>query len=111
MDVQRKALLTAELGGTNFTRAEIKEVTLQPGQKTGYHLHPVPVISYVTQGSVIFQIEGQAEVRVPADKVIFEPANTNILKYDNASETEPLVFIATYLLDGDQELIKPLGQH
>lgn len=44
-----------------------------------------------------------------AGDAFFEPANTKILHFDNASAIEPMTFIAFYLLGkGEDELIRML---
>ena len=44
----RSPLLTALLGprGRLCGRVEVKEITFEPGQKTGLHLHKIPVVGY-----------------------------------------------------------------
>jgi quercetin dioxygenase-like cupin family protein len=107
-EIIRKNLLTADLNEKRVTKVEVREITLQPGQKAGKHLHPCPVTGYVSKGAVSFQIDGEDQIIIPAGGAFFEPAGKTILKFDNNSNTEPLTFIAFYLLDGDQELIKML---
>jgi hypothetical protein len=46
---------------------------------------------------------------LPEGSAFYEPADTVILRFDNASATEPLVFIANYLLDGEKDLIHMLS--
>ncbi len=44
-----------------------------------------------------------------AGEAFFEPAGKTILRFDNASSTEPLTFICFYLLDqNENELIRML---
>jgi quercetin dioxygenase-like cupin family protein len=104
----RKPLITADLGTKQFTRVEVKEITFEPGQKSGKHLHPCPVTGYIAKGKVSFQIEGEQEIIIPAGGAFYEPAGKTILKFDNYSDEEPMTFIAFYLLYGDQDLIKML---
>ncbi|WP_214070653.1 cupin domain-containing protein [Mucilaginibacter sp. dw_454] len=104
----RKPLLTAELGSKQITTVEIKEIKFEPGQKTGVHFHPCPVTGYIASGSVDFQIEGEEEIFIPTGGAFYEPAGKTIIKFDNHSDTEPMTFIAFYLLNGNQELIKML---
>jgi len=55
----RKSLLSASVaGGKCVTRVEVKQIDLQPGQRTGYHLHAIPVVGFIARGSIRFQIEG-----------------------------------------------------
>jgi quercetin dioxygenase-like cupin family protein len=104
----RKTLLTALLGSTKATqRVEIKQMDFAPGQTTDIHDHPCPVVGYIASGSVRFQVEGQDVLTLKAGDAFFEPADTRILHFDNASSTEPMTFIAFYLLgEGENQLIR-----
>ncbi len=104
----RNHLLTAELGNRQVTSVEIKEITLGPGQKAGLHLHPCPVTGYIAKGTAIMQIEGQQEQILNTGSAFYEPADVHIAQFSNYSNTEPMTFIAFYLLNGRQELIKML---
>ena len=108
MNINRKSLLTALLDARQVTTVEIKEITFNPGQKAGLHLHPCPVTGYIAAGTAIMQVKGQEPLLLPAGAAFYEPADTHIIEFSNYSATEPMTFIAFYLLNGDQELIKML---
>ena len=108
--IVRKELLTADIGIRVIRKVDVREINLEPGQKTGYHKHPCPVISYIVSGSVYFQIEGDTLRLAKAGEIVFEPANTNILRFENASTTEPLKFIPYYLLNDETRLIEMLPE-
>jgi quercetin dioxygenase-like cupin family protein len=93
------------------TSAAVVRLDFKPGQLTGRHMHPVPVIGYVLDGEFIVKIENQPEQHYTAGQAIFEPANTVIERYDNASGSKAAVLIATYLVGrGQTELIKFLPE-
>ncbi|MDF1795188.1 MAG: hypothetical protein P1U63_01495 [Coxiellaceae bacterium] len=51
-------------------------------------------------------MEGQEPTVLNTGDAFFEPANTNIVQFDNASDSEGASFIAYYLLDkAEDELI------
>ena len=106
----RKPLLTALLNPSKTTqRVEIKQIDFVPGQATGLHHHPCPVAGYIASGSVTFQVEGEPQKTLHAGDAFFEPPNKKMLHFDNASTTEPMTFVAFYLLDEkDRELIHML---
>jgi quercetin dioxygenase-like cupin family protein len=106
--VQRKQLLTAILGNKNVTSADICEIRMEPGQQGGRHLHPCPVLGYIVEGVAVYQVEGESAQTLPAGSAFYEPANAVIANFGNASQIEPMTFVAFYLLDGDQELIQML---
>jgi len=106
--ITRNHLLTAELGARQVTSVEIKEITLAPGQKAGLHLHPCPVTGYIARGTASMQVEGEEELILKEGSAFYEPADKHIIHFSNHSNSEPMTFIAFYLLNGKQELIKML---
>jgi quercetin dioxygenase-like cupin family protein len=106
--IQRKQLLKAVTGLRNLTSVDVREIAFTPGQQTGRHFHPCPVVGYIASGTALIQIEGEAAETLAAGSAFYEPAETVIARFDNASGVEPMTFVAFYLLDGEQELIKIL---
>ena len=70
-----------------------------PRQTTGLHRHPISVAGVVTAGSFIFKREGEAEKIIKTGDSFFEPAGHTILKFDNASASEPAEIVCFYLAD------------
>lgn len=103
--VVRRDLLRVGLKSQNVSRVEIKEVTIAPKGIAEYHLHPCPVVGYVVSGTLLFQIEGQAPEIIKSGNAFYEPKNQPILHFDNASESEPLIFLAYYLLEDQEDMI------
>lgn len=109
MNIVRKPLLTAILSSLTVNQVEVKQIEFRPEQATGYHFHPCPVVGYIVEGTVHFQVEGEPAKILKAGDAFFEPANKNILHFDNASKTDAMTFIAFYLLENkNQELIHML---
>ena len=54
-------------------------------------------------------VEGEPEQILPAGSAFYEPADTIIANFGNASDIEPTAFVAFYLLDGKQDLIRMLN--
>jgi len=106
--IQRKQLLAAILGSKNVTSVDVREIRMEPGQQGGRHLHPCPVLGYIVEGLATYQVEGEATQTLPAGSAFYEPAEAIIANFCNASETESMTFVAFYLLDGEQELIRML---
>ena len=106
-DIVRRQLLSVPFDNRNVTSVEVREIDFEPGQETGRHLHPCPVLGYVVEGSAVIQIEGQPERRLDAGEAFYEPAGT-VMRFDNASSNSPLKFVAYYLLVGKQDLIQML---
>ncbi len=72
----------------------VVRLDFKPGQLTGRHTHPMPVVGYVLEGTFVVKVEGQPEQRVTAGHSILEPANVTIERFDNGSATKPAVLIA-----------------
>lgn len=108
--VVRTPLLTAPIAGTRTVeRVEVRRIRMEPGLASGLHLHPCPVIGMVTEGSVLFQVEGEeGRVLKPGD-AFFEPANVEVPHFDALEQGA--TFVAHYLLGpGETELIRMLDR-
>jgi quercetin dioxygenase-like cupin family protein len=58
---------------------------------------------------VNFQVEGDPPKILHEGDAFFEPPNKTMLHFDDPSDTDPMTFIAFYLLDeNDRELIRML---
>jgi hypothetical protein len=68
------------------------------------------VVGFIAEGAAILQVEGEAAVILSAGSAFHEPARATVVRFDNASETAPMRFIAYYLLDGEQDLIEMLPE-
>ncbi|WP_207420276.1 cupin domain-containing protein [Desertivirga brevis] len=106
--VQRKDLLSVEFAARSFNRVDAKEIVMQPGQKAPLHHHPCPVVGYIAEGNLIYQVKGKPEQRLKTGDSFYEPSGTAILRFDNASKEQPLKFIAFYLNAGEPELTELL---
>jgi quercetin dioxygenase-like cupin family protein len=105
--IRRTALLAHPIRVTP-DRVEAYRVELPPGQPRGLHTHPGPVTGYVERGRIAFQRDGQPVRELRPGDVFCEPAGEAIRRFDNLSGSEPAIFIAFYLLSGDQPLIQPI---
>jgi quercetin dioxygenase-like cupin family protein len=108
--IERRQLLKAVLDRRNVSAVDVREIRFEPGQKTGRHLHPSSVVGYIVAGTAVFQIEGQPARMLPAGSAFHEPAGAVIAAFSNASQSDPMTFVAFYLLAGEQELIQMLDE-
>ena len=106
--LSRQDLLEAVLDNETVTTIDIKKVIIPKAMGAGKHLHPCPVVGYIVSGKVLFQVEGEQEKILYPGDAFYEPKNKTILHLDKASTDESLVFIAFYLKEADEELIKML---
>lgn len=108
--ITRKQLLAAPLHGKTVTSVDVREIIFEPGQETGLHKHPCPVFGYIAEGEAVLEVSGQAPQRLRTGSAFYEPAETVILRFDNASKEKKLKFIGYYLLEGPQPLIEMLSE-
>jgi quercetin dioxygenase-like cupin family protein len=106
--IVRKELYKASIGTQPISTVDVREIDFQPKQTTGLHRHPCPVISYVVEGTIRFQIRGEKMRIIHAGQVCYEPAGAIVEHFDNASDHAPAKFIPYYLLNGQKELIEML---
>jgi quercetin dioxygenase-like cupin family protein len=110
-EIIRRPLLNVSLGTRTVTSVDVREITFAPGQQTGRHKHPCPVVGFVVEGTAVLAVEGEPPQHLPAGSSFYEPAEKIILRFDNASSSRPMKFIAHYLLHGKQELIEKLPEN
>ncbi len=108
-NIIRKELIVASVGTRTLTEVDAREIIFEPGQSTGRHRHPCPVVGYIVEGDAILQIGDQPPQLLPKGAAFYEPADALISRFDNASSTAPMKFVAFYLLNGKQDLITMLG--
>lgn len=105
-NVTRTDLLSVQLKDKqDLSKVEIKKIVIPQSGKAEYHLHPCLVVGHVVSGTLLFQIEGEDPQLLKAGEAFYEPKNKPILHFDNASDSESLVFIAYYLIEGCEDLI------
>jgi quercetin dioxygenase-like cupin family protein len=99
--LKREPLLEEELPAANPPVRLVKgaRIRFAPGQPTGLHRHPVSTVGVVTAGSFTFHEEGKPPRLLKTGDSFFEPAGRTIVKFDNASASEPAEIVCFYLAD------------
>jgi quercetin dioxygenase-like cupin family protein len=99
--LQREPVLEHRLPAANPPVRLVKAARIRfaPGQPSGLHRHPISTCGVVTKGSFILQVEGEGEQHIKAGDGFFEPAGATILRFDNASRSEPAEIVCFYLTD------------
>ena len=96
----------------NVISVSVVRIDYQPAQRTGRHIHPMPVVGYVLEGSFVVKVSGGSETHYGVGQSIYEPADTVIERFDNDSQTKPAVLIGHYLAGpGQTELVRILPDH
>jgi quercetin dioxygenase-like cupin family protein len=93
----------AKLNGDHL-HVTLVEVNYGPGEASGSHSHPCPVVGYVVSGAIRSQVSGEAEAIYLTGESFYEPANGVHAVSANASTTEPAKLIAYFICDQDMPL-------
>jgi quercetin dioxygenase-like cupin family protein len=92
-----------QLDGSHL-KVTVVEVVYAAGGASKPHTHGCPVIGYVAQGAIRYQVKGEAETIFKAGDSFYEAANGVHQVSANASQTEPAKLIAYFLCDHDAPL-------
>ena len=88
-------------------RAILVEVNYAPGEKDKPHSHPCPVIGYVAQGTIRFQVKGRTRNRLQGGRKFLRATQRRPPGSANASDTEPARLIAYFTCDHETPLTVP----
>lgn len=98
----RETVLVARLPKTAWTdRVEVRRIRMLPGHAAGLHVHNGPVVGSVVAGSVVYQVEGEAQSVLRAGDVFYEPEGARIARFDAGEEGA--TFLAYFLLRAGQQ--------
>jgi quercetin dioxygenase-like cupin family protein len=91
----------------NHLKVTLVEVTYPPGGSSTPHSHPCPVMVYVVEGILRAQVKGEPEAVYHAGESFYEPPNGVHQVSANASQTEPVKFLAYFICDHETPLSVP----
>lgn len=77
----------------------IVEVSYGPGGSSKPHHHSCPVIAYVISGALRSQVAAAPESTYTAGQTFYEPLGSEHRVSANASQTEPVKFLAFFVCD------------
>lgn len=81
--------------------------TLQPGDRTVFHVHRFPVAVYILEGAFTLEIEGREPVTVRAGESMVEPAGVSMTGYNRSAE-EPMRVVIFYVSDPGTPFLDPI---
>lgn len=91
------------MDGSNL-KVTVVEVVYGPGQSSHPHSHPCPVVGYVAEGAIRFQVKGEPETIYKAGESFYEAPNGAHQVSANASDKEPAKLIAYFTCDHETPL-------
>jgi quercetin dioxygenase-like cupin family protein len=108
-DLLRHALPSLEGDRLKVT---VLEVTYAAGGFSRPHRHPCPVIGYVVDGALRTALDQTPEAIIHAGETFYEAPNGIHRVSANASDREPVRFLAFFLCDNDRPLsaAEPSGE-
>ncbi|MBA3898035.1 MAG: cupin domain-containing protein [Sphingomonadaceae bacterium] len=92
-------------------RVEATRVDFLPGQIMPMHKHTVPVICFVTAGSFLVKIGDGRERPARVGDVTYEPANTVVNYFQNASATAPGQLMCALLANKRDTVLNVMLDH
>lgn len=82
-------------------RVEGRLITMAANFAAGAHVHNGPVVGNIVSGSVVYQIDGEAERILRAGDVFYEPEGARIMRFDALDEGAQ--FFGWFLLEEGDE--------
>lgn len=105
-EVKRIPIATVPLAtAKTVDHVQVTRIEYEPGQATGRHVHPMPVVGYVLAGSFEVQVEGKDVHHYGTGEVIYEPPGTPIEKFDNGSRSQRATLLAYYLAGNGEDVV------
>lgn len=98
-------LLTANFAPRQVVQVEVGDFHFKPGQVAPIHTHDAPAIGFVAKGMIIYQVEGETPQILREGDAFYEPTDSRILRFDNASATEEAIFVDFNLEQEDEPFI------
>jgi quercetin dioxygenase-like cupin family protein len=92
------------------THVETSRVDFLPGQEMPEHMHPVPVICFVTKGSFLTSIGAAKVQRVGEGEATLEPAGAVVHYFRNASRSHPAQLVCALLAGEDDTVLSVMLQ-
>lgn len=87
------------------THIEMTRADFLPGQEMPEHVHPVPVVCFVTKGSFLVSIGSSPVRRVGVGETTLEPAGTVVHYFRNVSATEPAELNCAFLAGSSDKVL------
>ena len=96
-----------DLAGLEGKQGALVEVEYAPGAGDKKHYHSGYLFTYVVEGSVIWEVEGQPPVTLKAGDTFFDPP-MRVHNHRNASTTQPAKFVAFFIETKGQKRTVPV---
>jgi len=85
-----------DLAGLEGKQGALVEVQYAPGAGDKKHYHSGYLFTYIVEGSVIWEVEGQPPVTLKAGDAFYDPPK-RVHNHRNASTAQPAKFVAFFI--------------
>lgn len=92
-------------------KAFLVEVNYGPGESSSPHSHPCAVVGYVVEGTLRTQVKGEPEAIYKAGESFYEAPNGVHEVSANASQKDPVKFLAYFTCDHEAPLSTAVPEH
>jgi quercetin dioxygenase-like cupin family protein len=89
----------------SITHVEMTRVDFLPGQEMPRHMHPVPVVCFVTKGIFLVSIGTSPVRRVEIGETTLEPAGTVVHYFRNVSPNDSAQLNCALLAGPDDQVL------
>jgi quercetin dioxygenase-like cupin family protein len=96
-----------DLAGLEGKQGALVAVEYAPGASDQKHYHPGQVFTYIVEGSLILEVEGEAPVTLNAGDAFYDRPK-QVHNHRNASATVPAKFVAFFVEDKGQPRSVPV---
>jgi quercetin dioxygenase-like cupin family protein len=108
LPASRVELMRRPIPGAGDQEAVLFLITLPPGAAAPVHAHPGIGVGYVLDGRYESQYEGEELMSFEAGDAIYDLAHTPHLIARNASTTQPLRFLMTFVVPKGSGTLSPI---
>lgn len=96
-----------DLAGLEGEQGALVAVEYAPGAGDQKHYHSGHLFTYIVEGSVIWEVEGQPPVTLNAGDAFYDPPK-RVHNHRNASATQPAKFVAFFIETKGQKRTVPV---
>jgi len=96
-----------DLVGLEGKQGAVVEVEYAPGASDKKHYHSGHLFTYVIEGNLVWEVEGQPPVTLKAGDAFYDPPK-RVHNHRNASATAPAKFVAFFIEDKGQKRTVPV---
>lgn len=107
LPLKHTQLYKVDLAGMEGKQGVVIAVEYAPGASDEKHYHPGQLFTYVLEGSVVWEVEGQPPVTLKAGDTFYDPPK-RVHNHRNASTSAPAKFLVFFVEEKGQPRSVPV---